>query len=181
MKVATVTLLALVGAGLASGCSQSPTRTGTTGTTSTAAASSDRGFVADAASAGMSEVAMAQLAMDRARDPDVRAYASHLAQDHSRSSDKLRVAASQAGVGVPARLDAEDQAKVDKLSTLSGTAFDRAFLNQMVADHQETVNDFEREASRGDSAPLRSYADQSLPALRQHLAEAQALAHRQGT
>ncbi|HSV27971.1 MAG TPA: DUF4142 domain-containing protein [Candidatus Omnitrophota bacterium] len=169
---------------LVAGCAQSPSgTTGGTGSTSTStssAAVTDKQFVADAASMGLNEVSVGRLAAERASSPQVRSFGRHMAEEHGRNNDRLRAAASQAAVPVPSQPDREEIAKMDKLDDLSGPAFDRAFVNQMVADHQEAVRLFEQQANQGQNPSLRTYATQTLPRLRQHLSDAQALARSQG-
>lgn len=160
-------------------CAQQPSDGGTA--TTTAQRSTDQEFAVEAASIGLNEVAVGQLAAERASSPEVRAFGRHMAQEHSRNNDRLQAAAGQAGVALPTRPETDEIAKMDRLDDLTGTAFDRAFLNQMVADHQEAVRLFEQQANQGSNPSLRSYAGQTLPRLQQHLADAQALARRQGS
>lgn len=181
-RLAVAALAAL----LAAACSQSPSgttasRSTTSTATTTAAASTDQSFATQAASMGMSEVAAGRLAAERASSPEVRAFGREMAEDHGRNNDRLRSIASQARMAVPASPDATEAAKLDRLDDLTGQAFDRAFVNQMVASHQDAVRLFERQAAQGSSPELRTYASQTLPHLRAHLADAQALARRQGS
>lgn len=46
-------------------------------------------------------------------------------------------------------LNDEDRATYEKLSKLSGAAFDQAYAANMVSDHQHDIGDFEQEASPG--------------------------------
>ena len=167
----------------AAGCSQSPSGGGATSGTvpQSAQTTMDQRFAAEAASMGLNEVAVGQMAAERGATPEIRAFGQHLAQEHGRNNDRLMGAAKQAGVAVPTRPDSEEIAKMDKLDDLTGPAFDRAFVNQMVADHQEAVRLFQQQANQGSAPSLRSYASQTLPRLQDHLAQAQALARRQGS
>jgi putative membrane protein len=66
-----------------------------------------------------------------------------------------------------------------KLERVSGPAFDRAYLEEMVKHHQKDIEEFER-ASRSDNQQVRAFAERTLPTLRQHLEQAQQLQQSQG-
>lgn len=177
-RLIVVTLAAVLAA-----CAQSPL--GTTPqkslATSTNVAAADQSFASQAAAMGMSEVTTGRLAAERASTSEVRAFGRELAQAHGRHNDRLRSIASQNRMNVPAQPSAAEAARIDRLDDLTGPAFDRAFVNQMVTSHQEAVRLFETEAAQGTSPALRTYASQTLPHLREHLARAQTLAQRQGS
>jgi putative membrane protein len=62
----------------------------------------------------------------------------------------------------------------DKLAKLSGPEFDHAFAREMVADHQNDIREFKREAAKkGD--PTADFAAQILPTLQKHLDAAKKL------
>ncbi len=52
-----------------------------------------------------------------------------------------------------------------RLSALSGAAFDRAYMDDMVKDHQEDVAEFQREANGGSDADVKAFAAKTLPTL----------------
>jgi putative membrane protein len=61
-----------------------------------------------------------------------------------------------------------------KLERVSGQAFDRAYLDEMVKHHQKDIEEFER-AAQSDNPQVRAFAERTLPTLRQHLERAQQL------
>lgn len=179
--------LALLSAGLAAGCSQMDSGTSRSGTaatstaTMTATAASPQAFASEAAEDGLAEVGMGRLGIQKASSPEVRDYARHIVEDHSRNEQQLKTAAASSGVSLPTTPGPDEEKAMRRLSSLSGPEFDRAFMRQMVADHRETLAMYERQASDGKDAVLRAYAAQSVPALRQHLTQAEALAARIGS
>lgn len=69
-----------------------------------------------------------------------------------------------------------DDPALRALAGRKGADFDRAFAEQMVADHQKVIADCT--AASKDmtlSAPVRAFASAGLPTLREHLATAQSL------
>jgi putative membrane protein len=77
-------------------------------------------------------------------------------------------------------LNDEDRATYEKLSKLSGAAFDQAYAADMVTDHQHDIGDFEQEAKSVKNPTIRQFAERSLPTLREHLGLAQQMARSVG-
>lgn len=129
----------------------------------------DRQFMIEAAHGGMAEVELGQLATQRAASEAVRAFGQRMMVDHARANNELRRLAEAQGVQLPVTIDPKHQATRDRLATLSGTAFDRAYMREMVTDHERDVAQFERQASAGRDAAVKAWAVQTLPTLREHL------------
>jgi putative membrane protein len=129
----------------------------------------DAAFVKQAAMGGMAEVELGRLAADKASNADVKQFAQRMVDDHSKANDELKGVASSKGIELAADLDAKHKAVRDKLAKLEGAAFDRAYMAQMVTDHQQTVQLFQREAKTGKDTDLQKWAADKLPALQEHL------------
>ena len=54
-------------------------------------------------------------------------------------------------------------------------AADKAYAKAMVDDHKEDIDLFKKEASSGQNAELKAFAQKTLPTLEEHLRLAQAL------
>jgi putative membrane protein len=63
----------------------------------------------------------------------------------------------------------DDQKSMNKLSGLSGDAFDREYVNMMVKDHEKDVKEFERASTKAKDPDVRAFAAKTLPTLREHL------------
>jgi len=73
---------------------------------------------------------------------------------------------------LPTGMDKSDQATYDRLSKLSGEAFDRAYARDMVNDHSKDVSEFQKEAKNGRDENIKNFAAQTLPTLQSHLDQA---------
>ena len=62
--------------------------------------------------------------------------------------------------------------KLDKLQKLSGREFDRAFMSQMVEDHKDYIDYFEKEGRSAHSTQVRQLVERDLPTLRAHFSQA---------
>jgi putative membrane protein len=134
---------------------------------------SERQFVTQAANDGMAEVKLGQLAQQKGRDTDVKNFGRKMVDDHSKANADLKQVADKNGVALPNDLDPKNQATYDRLSKLNGAEFDRAYMQDMVADHRKDVSDFQREANAAQNPDLRSFVQRTTPVLQQHLALAQ--------
>jgi putative membrane protein len=132
-------------------------------------AAGDKAFVQKAAIGGLAEVEMGKMAQQKGSSDQVKQFGSRMVEDHSKANDDLKQVASSKGIALPTDLDAKHKAKMDKLEKLSGGQFDRAYMDDMVADHKEDVADFKKEASSGKDSDLKSFASKTLPTLEDHL------------
>lgn len=142
---------------------------------SAALSSADRDFAMKAASGGAAEVQAARLAEQRASSPQIKQFAQRMITDHTAANTELQQIAKQANIDVPSQPTGKDAAEGQKLRGVNGTAFDQAYAQDELRDHQETVELFQKEASSGEDPALKAFAQKTLPILQQHLQMAQAL------
>jgi putative membrane protein len=128
----------------------------------------DKKFATEAAIGGMAEVKLGQLAAEKATDPEVKQFGERMVQDHSKAGDELKSVAGAQKIDLPTSLDAKHQAMLDRLSKLSGADFDRAYVREMVRDHDADVKSFQKQAQNGQDSSLRDFAAKTLPTLQDH-------------
>jgi putative membrane protein len=133
---------------------------------------SDEEFVKDAASGGMAEVKLGQLAQEKGTAEAVKNFGSRMVNDHSKAADRLKAAAGESNIQVPDKLNAKDEALYNRLSKMSGAAFDREYAKEMVTDHTHDVSEFRKEALDGRDRAIQAFASQTLPTLQDHLKQA---------
>ena len=131
-------------------------------------------FLRDAIQRNLADVQLGQLAQDKAQGADVKSYGEMLANDQSASNDQAVKVAAQIGITAPTAPSSSQKAAYDSMSKLSGMAFDRAFIKDMITDREMTIARFENEAKK-KSDPVADYANQTLPTLKQHLDAARKL------
>ena len=134
---------------------------------------SDQKFVMDAAKGGMAEVELGKLAQDKASSDQVKNFGKRMVDDHSKANDELQTLAKNKNITLPTDLDPKDKALKDRLSKLSGAAFDRAYMNAMLRDHRKDVSEFKMESTSGQDADVKAFASKTLPTLEDHLKLAQ--------
>jgi putative membrane protein len=132
-------------------------------------------FVAKASAGGMTEIAASKLADSHAKSDSVKSFASTMVTDHTKAGDELSSTAQKDGFTPATVPTSAQQAKLTKLGTLNGAAFDKAYKSMMLTDHMQTIALFKKEAASGKSGDLKSFASDTLPTLKQHLAMAKKL------
>ena len=159
--------------GIADPTSSAAGKSTTLGEASTAA-----GFVQAAAASGIFEVESGRLAMDKSSREPIRTYASQMVQHHSPANQQLLTLARAHGIEPKPILTGQQQLMMTEMQRLSGAEFDRSFVANQVAAHQETIRIYEQARTSSDPGmqPFREFAAQSIPMLQQHLQQAQALA-----
>lgn len=137
-------------------------------TAQTAPSDADRQFAIAAAQAGLAEVQLGQLANQKAASTEVKQYAQQMVQEHTQANNQLKQLAAQKNITLPQAPNEQQQATKANLTKLSGEAFDQAYMDQMVKDHEQTVALFRQEAQQGNDPEFRSWASKTLPTLEKH-------------
>jgi len=126
-------------------------------------------FAAEAASGGMTEVALGKIAEEKGVNPRVKKFGAMMVTDHSKANDKLKALAKSKNIALPAAPNAGDQNTIDKLSQKSGKDFDDAYVSDMIDDHQHDIKAFEGASKTLKDPDLKAFAIKTLPVLKAHL------------
>lgn len=143
--------------------------------------SSDRSFAMKAADGGMAEVKMAELALSKTTNDEVKQFAQRMIDDHSKANQELMSIASTKGITLPAEPSAKHKAMMNKLSAMNGANFDRAYIKHMREDHKADVALFEKQSNAGRDADLKAFAAKTLPTLKEHKMKVEDLSMKMGT
>ena len=158
------------------GTSRDTYGTGTTTSTTTGRDKlswGDRRFVTKAADGGQAEVQLAELAAQRAMNPEVKSFAQKLVDDHTKVNSELMSLASQKNVKVD--VDDDKDRAYNRLNKKSGSEFDQEFVEHMIDEHEKDVKMFEKAASDAKDPEVRAFASKHVTDLREHLQQAQSL------
>lgn len=124
-------------------------------------------FVKKAATAGMAEVELGKVALEKSQDPEVRSFAQRMVTDHTKANTELASIAKGKGIEAPKSLDAEHKAMVSMMKDKSGAEFDAAYSQHMKMDHSKAIALFEG-ASKTSDADIAGFAKKTLPTLKEH-------------
>ena len=167
-----------------SGTAQTGTGMGSTGQAGATASgtgamalnTSDRKMVLGMAMANMAEIEAGRMAQTKSQNEQVKNFAQQMIDDHTKALEDVKQLAQAKGVNLPTDLDRTHKAKANKLQSLSGEAFDRAYLEQAgVSDHKKHHALLQSAQRRARDPDLKALAARTLPAVGQHLSAVQQL------
>jgi putative membrane protein len=146
------------------------------GSAAAGATSPDARLPRDIAQANLAEIATGRLAVAKARSPEVRRFGQLMIDEHTMMQREGEQLAFSKGMPLPVAPDAKHQAAAKKLEQMSGESFDRAYMEQMVKDHAQTLALLQETASEAKDSAVRAHARKAIPHVRQHLDIARRLA-----
>jgi putative membrane protein len=116
----------------------------------------DKQFLSMAAQSDINEIKLSELAETKASSPQTKAFAKKMVTDHTKLEMQMKPFATQWNVTPPAGLDSDHQAIYDRLNGLSGSEFDKAYMNAMAQDHHKALDAFTTEAQSTQDAKFKT-------------------------
>jgi putative membrane protein len=132
------------------------------------ASDTDKAFVAKVSQGGRYEVEASQIAVHKAMAQDVKDLAVAEVHDHQLVGDKLKAISTAEGAPIAPTLNAEFQQKLNHLKTLSGAAFDSAYLAEMDAIHDKDEKLFAQESQDG-TPKYKAFAAETDRIVKRHI------------
>jgi putative membrane protein len=140
----------------------------------------DSGYIREAASMNLLEVRLGTLAGQRSSNTAVKQFGREMVTIHSAMGHKWTSLASKNGLPSTPTLNSAQQQSADQLSNLSGADFDRAYMQAMVADHEQDAGTLQRIGGAAQSAEVRDLAASGLATTQEHLSRARVVAGQVG-
>lgn len=140
----------------------------------------DANIVAHMTAGDSLEVALSQAGVDRAQNPAVRSFAQRMVTEHSAHLQSARQTAMQGGItAVASPADTADAVvaarTMNRLAGMpAGPDYDRRFMQAEVMMHQHMLHELQMVEPQSAGA-ARQLVDQTLPVVRQHLADARTI------
>lgn len=126
-------------------------------------------FVSNAAESNMYEVQAGEIAQQKGQSADVKAFGKMMVADHTAMMNEMKPVVQAAGQTIPDKLDERRQGMLDNLNAATGADFDRTYLAQQEAAHEEALTLMRGYAENGDNAELKALAQQAAPKIQAHL------------
>ena len=130
-------------------------------------------FMEEAATGGMMEVELGNMAQEKASSQEVKDFGERMVTDHTKAGDELKSLAQEKSVTLPDSMTAKQQRSVKKLSALSGQEFDQEYMKMMVKDHEKDVKTYQKASENVPDPTVQDFAAKTLPTLKEHLQEAE--------
>lgn len=155
-------LLALFGIGFYS-CKDDPDEDDTS-----TVSQQERDFATKASNSNMAEIQFGQLAVQRAENDSIIAFAQQMVGDHTTAQSQLDSIARNLNVALPDSMDSAHNKLYSFLSTLSSFSFDSAYIHNQVIDHQNARDLLQKQLDEGKDSMLVGYARKQLPIIIMH-------------
>jgi len=143
-------------------------------------AKSEKTFVKDAASGGMMEVQLGEMAQQKGTSQEVKDFGKRMVTDHGKANDELESIITKKRMKMPAKLAPKHKKMVDKFANLSGQEFDKKYAKEMVKDHTKDVAKFKKMSGKLKDPEIKVWVDKTTPVLEQHLQQAKEMAQKLG-
>lgn len=130
----------------------------------------DRDFIQQVFEDDDAQVRMSQLAQQKSSSDDVKQFGQKMVQIHTQLNQQLQPLAKMLDVSEPKKPEKKVKKELSQLQTLSGPAFDSAYIQDMAAEQQHGMKLFADEAKTGGKTSTALTAQQDEPALEQHFA-----------
>lgn len=125
-------------------------------------------FVEEASAKGIAEIETAKLALEKTSNQEIKTFAQSMIDDHRKANTKLGQLASKKDLEVSDDAELLNQAKAMVLKLRGEDSFDKAYMNNQVLAHKQTIELFHR-ASNSDDPEIAAFAKETLPKLQHHL------------
>src|SRR5216110_1776642 len=117
----------------------------------------DTTFMKKAAKGGTMEVAMGQVAEQKAQSEDVKSFGKRMVTDHGKANDELKSIASKKGVQLPSK------------EPTTKWSSDKTYIDMMVKDHERDLAEFQEEAKTGTDPDVKKFAEDTAKVVQEHL------------
>jgi putative membrane protein len=132
-------------------------------------------FLKDGIDATLTEIKASGLAITNSSNLRVIGLAKLMIDDHTGADSILRKMEADQFPGERDTISIEHQKVIVDLEKQSGAAFDKAYVQLMINDHQATVQLFNNATNSEDKA-ISGFATQTLPVIKMHLDSALSVA-----
>lgn len=126
--------------------------------------------------ANLSEVQMGEMGVQHAGNEQVKQFAQRMVDDHRKADEQLTQTTQQMGIdlngGAFQKEQAKAQKRMDRMTSKTGAAFDKAYMADMVEDHRKDTREvgaLAKQARKGQHEELASFLEQTHSTLQDHL------------
>jgi putative membrane protein len=136
-----------------------------------------QGFANAAAASDAFEIESSKLAATKASSAKVKAFAAQMIAAHTKSTAKLKATAATLSPAITPdpTLAPDQQAMLDSLKAVEGTAFDTTYATNQAAAHQATLDKLKAYAANGEEPKFKELATGLIPTVTAHLNMAKGL------
>ncbi|GGI26370.1 DUF4142 domain-containing protein [Pedobacter mendelii] len=148
-----------------------------TGAESTESSVDEEGatFLKKAVVGGIIQIEAAKIAIENAKSTEVKNFAQQMLTDHVKALKEIKDLAIKKKIITPDALPAEEQIHIDAMKKITGSEFDKHYIDMMVNDHDKVVTIFKQGEQNKDS-DLKKLANKTLSVIEGHTEKAKEIA-----
>lgn len=136
----------------------------------------DKKAIEEMAMANMAEVESGKLALSKSQNPEIKAYAQKMVDDHSKALAEVQALAQSKGVTLPTELGPKHKAKALMMEKMSGDNFDRNYMKHAgLGDHKATHKKLKKSLADVKDPDVKALVAKLTPTVEEHLKEAEKL------
>ena len=139
-------------------------------------AGNDAKYMRQMAQSDLAEVRAGKLGAQKASSGEVKKFAQHMVDDHGKQLSEARDLARKKNMQLPSELTTKHQDAMKKLQKASGPEFDKAYMQQMVKDHEDALKLAQDAAKNAKDKDLKAAAEKAVPVIEGHLKMAKEVA-----
>ncbi len=147
---------------------QMPSSEQLTSTSTSSLSNTEKDFLTKSAQDSLYEFASAQLAVQKAQDPNLAMYGLRLINDHAEYNTQLMELARRKSIVLPVELDSQNQSKLEQLMQLQGSKFDQQYISESTQANASDVKDLQSQATSAQDSDLQAFIEQFLPVQEMH-------------
>jgi putative membrane protein len=141
----------------------------------TLGANSTDAFVSNASQSDMYEIQAGQMAQQKGQSAGVKDFGKMMVTHHTAMMNEMKPLVTAAGKAPAAELDQRRKGLIDNLTSAAPADFDKVYLAQQEAAHEEALTLMRGYSENGDDAGLKGGAAKAVPKIEQHLAKVKEL------
>src|SRR5690349_20112039 len=96
-------------------------------------------FIEQTALGGMLEIAMGELAIDKAQDSDIKSFGKLMMQEYNRINLELNALASAKGLRLPSVLQQKQQRQVREMNAMKSDYIEKLYLKIVIDEHDKYI------------------------------------------
>ncbi len=140
----------------------------------------DKNFLRASAQSDMAEMNMANLALQKSSNDDIKTYANQMIADHTKMHEASMPVAQKAGLTPPSDVDAQQKRQAGKLQGMSGDQFDKAYVRANVLGHDKVLRMAKSEEGTTQNSDMKTLLASATPIVQDHATKATELAKKIG-
>ena len=126
-------------------------------------------FLLNAAEINLEGIRLGKLAQQKGKINNIKELGRMMESEHIKSTTVLNALVKTKNITLPTSQTESGQNAFKKLSYKSGIDFDKAYADMMVSEHKDAISLFETASMECIDPEIRTWASESLPALRINL------------